>query len=146
VLDLPLPGAHLKEARDASYHDLTAHPWAGLPVDIHLEATDALSQSGQSETLRITLPERVFHHPVARAVIEQRKQLTLDPSQREMVAETLSDLSLRPKLFNDDTVAFLALRTSRRRRSPRCSSCCGRPQCGSRTAAPRWSSATCAKR
>jgi uncharacterized protein (TIGR02302 family) len=115
TIDLPLPGAHLKEARDASYHDLTAHPWAGLPVDIHLEATDALSQSGQSETLRITLPERVFHHPVARAVIEQRKQLTLDPSQREMVAETLSDLSLRPKLFNDDTVAFLALRAAQAR-------------------------------
>jgi uncharacterized protein (TIGR02302 family) len=115
VLDLPLPGAHLKEARDASYHDLTAHPWAGLPVDIHLEAVDALGQAGESETLRITLPERVFHHPVARAVIEQRKQLSLDPSQREIVAETLSDLSLRPKLFNDDTVAFLALRTAQAR-------------------------------
>lgn len=115
VLDLPLPGSHLKDAHDASFHDLTAHPWAGLPVDIHLEAADALGQTGQSDTLRITLPERIFHHPVARAIIEQRRQLTLDPSQREVVAETLSDLSARPKLFGDDPVVFLALRTAQAR-------------------------------
>ncbi|MGO8919157.1 MAG: TIGR02302 family protein [Stellaceae bacterium] len=115
VLELPLPGQHLRQAHDASFHDLTAHPWAGLPVDIHLEALDALGQAGESDTLRITLPERVFHHPVARAIIEQRKQLTLDPTQREIVAETLSDLSLRPRLFNDDTVVFLALRTAQAR-------------------------------
>jgi uncharacterized protein (TIGR02302 family) len=115
TLDLPLPGAHLKDAHDASFHDLTAHPWAGLPVDIHLEAKDALGQTGESDTLRITLPERVFHHPVARAIIEQRRQLTLDPSQREIVAETLSDLSARPKLFDDDAVVFLALRTAQAR-------------------------------
>jgi uncharacterized protein (TIGR02302 family) len=115
VLDLPLPGPHLKEAHDASYHDLTAHPWAGLPVDLHLAATDALGQQGESASIRMTLPERAFHHPVARAIIEQRKQLTLDPSQRQVVAETLSDLSLRPKLFNGDTVVFLALRTAQAR-------------------------------
>jgi len=115
ALDLPLPGVHLKEAHDASYQDLTAHPWAGLPVDIQLQAIDALDQTGSSETIRITLPERTFRHPVARAIIEQRKQLTLDPSQREIVAETLSDLSLRPRLFNDDKVVFLALRTAQAR-------------------------------
>jgi uncharacterized protein (TIGR02302 family) len=115
LLDLPLPGQHLRQAHDASYHDLTAHPWAGLPVDIHLEAADALGQKGDSDTLRITLPERVFHNPVARAIIEQRKQLTLDPSQREVVAETLSDLSLRPHLFGDDIVAFMALRSAQAR-------------------------------
>jgi len=115
ALDLPLPGAHLKDAHDASYQDLTAHPWAGLPVDIRLEAADALGQTGSSDTIRFTLPERVFHHPVARAIIEQRKQLTLDPSQRDIVAETLSDLSLRPSLFGDDKVVFLALRTAQAR-------------------------------
>jgi uncharacterized protein (TIGR02302 family) len=115
ALDLPLPGTHLKAAHDASYQDLTAHPWAGLPVDIKLEAVDAIGQTGDSETIRVTLPERAFHHPVARAIIEQRKQLTLDPTQREIVAETLSDLSVRPRLFNDDKVVFLALRTAQAR-------------------------------
>jgi len=115
VLDLPLPGEHLKSAHDASYHDLTAHPWAGLPVDIHLEAKDALGQTGESDTLRITLPERIFHNPVARAIIEERRQLTLDPSQRDVVSETLSDLSLQPSLYHDDKVVFLALRTAQAR-------------------------------
>jgi uncharacterized protein (TIGR02302 family) len=115
TLDLPLPGQHLRDVHDTSFNDLTAHPWAGLPVDIHLEAKDALGQTGESDTLRITLPERVFHNPVARAIIDQRKQLTLDPTQREVVAETLSDLSLRPSMFNDDKVVFLALRTAQAR-------------------------------
>ncbi len=115
ALDLPLPGQHLRDAHDASFHDLTPHPWAGLPVDLKLRATDALGQSGESESIRITLPERVFHHPVAKAIIEQRKQLTLNPTQREVIAETLSDLSLRPRLFNDDIVVFMALRTAQAR-------------------------------
>ena len=63
----------------------------------------------------MTLPERVFNHPIARAIIEQRKALTLDPTQREAVAEILSDLSARPALFNNDTVVFLALRTAQAR-------------------------------
>jgi len=115
TLDLPLPGLHLKEAHAASFHDLTANPWAGLPATIQLQAADALDQKGTSETLTVTLPERVFHHPVARAIVEQRKELARHPASREEVAETLSDLSLRPALFGDDKVVFLALRTAQAR-------------------------------
>lgn len=114
-LELPLPGLHLKEVRNASFHDLTAHPWAGLPVEIHLEATDAPGQIGQSETITVTLPERQFHHPIARALVEQRRELTLHPDEREIVAETISDLSSRPALYRDDAVAFLAMRVARAR-------------------------------
>ncbi|MFY7780331.1 MAG: DUF4175 family protein, partial [Tagaea sp.] len=35
-LALPLPGPRLKEATASSYHDLSAHPWAGLPVKLTL--------------------------------------------------------------------------------------------------------------
>lgn len=114
-LDLPLPGQHLKDAAGASYHDLTPHPWAGLPVEITLKATDALGQTGDSDTIETVLPERVFHNPVARAIIDARKDLTLHPDDREPVAETLSDLSLRPGLYSDDIVVFLALRTAQAR-------------------------------
>ncbi len=115
TLDLPLPSPHLREARNASFHDLTAHPWAGLPVEIRLQAADALGQTAESDVVEMPLPERVFHHPVARALIDQRKQLTLAPQDRDVVAETLSDLSLRPRLFGDDNVVFLALRTAQAR-------------------------------
>jgi len=115
VLDLPLPGLHLKEAHAASFHDLTAHPWAGLAVTIRLEAKDALNQQGVSDTVTFTLPERNFRHPVARALIELRKELTVHPDRRESVAETLSDLSLRPALYGDDKTVFLAMRTAQAR-------------------------------
>jgi hypothetical protein len=114
-LDMPLPGLHLREAQATSYHDLSPHPWAGLPVEIRLVATDALGQTGESEPLRMKLPERKFEHPVARAIIDQRKELATDPGSRLAVADTLSDLRERPQLYRDDTVAFLGMRLAEER-------------------------------
>jgi hypothetical protein len=79
-------------------------------VEIHLEALDALNQMGKSEALTVTLPERLFHHPFAKALIDQRKELTIRPKDRDVVAETLSDLSARPAFYDDDKVVFLGLR------------------------------------
>jgi uncharacterized protein (TIGR02302 family) len=114
-LEAPLPGLHLKEAQATSYHDLSSHPWAGLPVEIRFVATDALGQTGESEPVQMKLPERVFEHPVARAIIDQRKELVTDPGARLAVADTLGDLRERPRLYRDDTVAFLALRLAEQR-------------------------------
>lgn len=110
TLDLPLPGLHLKDAKATSYHDLTPHPWAGLPVEIRLVATDALGQTGESAPVHMVLPERVFHNPVARAIVDQRKELVKDPTAAEPVAEILGDLNKRPALYGDDSVVYLALR------------------------------------
>jgi uncharacterized protein (TIGR02302 family) len=110
ALDLPLPGLHLKEADTTSYHDLSPHPWAGLPVDIRLVATDALGQTGESKPVHIVLPERAFHNLVAKAIIAQRKELAKDPASAAPVAEILGDLNRRPALYRDDAVVFLALR------------------------------------
>jgi len=114
-LDLPLPGLHLREAQATSYHDLTPNPWAGLPVEIRLVAKDALGQKGESPPLRMTLPERVFTNPVARAIIDQRKELAADPASRLRVAEILGDLRSRPELYRNDMVVFLALRVAQER-------------------------------
>ncbi len=112
-LELPLPGLHLKEAQATSYHDLSPHPWAGLPVEIRLVATDALGQTGESAPAQMTLPERVFNHPIARAIIDQRKELAKDPRSAEAVAEILGDLNKRPVLYRDDTAVYLALHLAR---------------------------------
>ncbi len=114
-LEAPLPGLHLKEAQATSYHDLSPHPWAGLPVEIRFVATDALGQTGESEPVQMKLPERVFEHPVAHAIIDQRKELVTDPGARLAVADILGDLRERPRLYRDDTVAFLALRLAEQR-------------------------------
>ncbi|MGQ9365947.1 TIGR02302 family protein [Azospirillum sp. A39] len=111
-LPLALPGLNPKEARQAGFHDLTAHPWAGLPVTLRLTATDGAGQTGSSEELPMILPERVFNHPVARAIAELRKRLTLDPEARRPVAEALAELSAAPGQYHHDLVAFLAMRSA----------------------------------
>ncbi len=112
-LPLALPGVRPKDARNAGFHDLTAHPWAGLNVTVRLTAIDGAGQTGSTEDVPMVLPERVFNHPVARAIVEERKKLTLRPKEmRVEVARRLADISARPGQYSGDIVAFLALRTS----------------------------------
>lgn len=115
VLPLILPGPGTRDHTGAYYTDLTAHPWAGTPVLIRLEAIDAADQLGRSDAVMLILPERIFNHPVARAIAEQRKRLTTHPEERRDIAGTLHDLSSRPQHFFDDTIVFLALQSAARR-------------------------------
>jgi uncharacterized protein (TIGR02302 family) len=112
VIQLPAAASNRKELHGTTYQDLTAHPWAGLPVELQLVATDATGQTGASRTLRMILPERQFHHPVAKAIIEQRKLLVTHPDQADVAAETLSDLSVQPSFFRNDFAVFMALRAA----------------------------------
>ena len=115
TLPLQLPGQHLTDPKGIGYFDLTANLWAGMPVRIELQAKDALGQVGTSETMETVLPERQFRNPVAKALVEQRKELSRKGSDRNEVADTISDLSLRPDRYNNDTVAFLGMRTAQAR-------------------------------
>ncbi|HVJ52973.1 MAG TPA: TIGR02302 family protein [Aliidongia sp.] len=112
VIALPVPSDPRKELKGATFQDLTPNPWAGLPVELRFIAHDAIDQIGISAPLKLILPEHKFRHPVARAIIDQRKLLTKDPNQSDAVAETLGDLASRPALFHDDALAFLALRSA----------------------------------
>ena len=112
-IDLTMPGVGLEQVHEISFHDLTPHPWAGLPVVLELVAEDGLRQQGLSERLEMVLPERIFNHPVARAIVEQRKALTVDPSRRDKVGRALDALSALPEHFFDDMVVYLALRSAR---------------------------------
>ncbi len=114
-LELPLPGLRLKTAKAASFHDLTAHVWAGLKVQMKLVATDEIGQVGESAPLVTVLPERIFNHPVARMIVEQRRALSLNPDKRREVAAILLGLAQRPSHFYDDVVVFLALKTAQAR-------------------------------
>lgn len=112
-LALSLPGLRPKEAHSTAFQDLTAHPWAGMPVTVRLTATDGAGQTGRSEDAAITLPERTFNHPVARAIVNQRKILTRNPqASRVQVARALAEISARPGTYGDDIVAFLSMRTA----------------------------------
>ncbi len=118
--DLPIP-AHATDPRrvkGSTYQDFTAHPWAGLEIDLRMVARDALGQIGASAPMRITLPERKFFHPVARAIIAYRKRLSLDPAEAPAVARGLQQLQHQPQAFDDDLTTFLALDFAARRLDP----------------------------
>ncbi|MBT3372833.1 MAG: TIGR02302 family protein [Rhodospirillaceae bacterium] len=107
------PGA--REARESGYFDLTPHPWAGLKVDLHYLARDEKGQIGRSEATSLQLPERQFSHPVARAIIEQRRDLSRLPKRRFLVAVALFAISSGPETYGHDQVAYLALWSAARR-------------------------------
>jgi uncharacterized protein (TIGR02302 family) len=114
-VDLPLPALHPRAAETVTYQDLTPHPWAGLEVKLRLLAKDAAGQEGASPWREMTLPERPFQHPVARAIIEQRKNLVIDPGQRLPVVQALGAINNRHELFNSDPITILALRMAQNR-------------------------------
>ena len=75
-----LPAPRGRTARGVTVSDLTAHPWAGLPVTVQIVARDALNQAGRSATATATLPERAFRNPLARTIVGIRRELSLlDP-------------------------------------------------------------------
>ncbi len=110
VVPIPLPGGSPKSAKGARVQDLTAHSWAGLPVTGRLVARDAPGLTGTSGVESFVLPERRFQNPVARALMEVRKQLTLKPDDRLTPMQELDQLATLPEVWSNDTGGFLNLR------------------------------------
>jgi uncharacterized protein (TIGR02302 family) len=81
-----------------------------MPVTMTLQVEDALGQVGSSEAQQITLPGRRFFQPIARAVIEQRRDILWAKANAPRVAQVLRAISNRPdELFPDETT-YLRLR------------------------------------
>jgi uncharacterized protein (TIGR02302 family) len=76
LLDLPLPmTARRTQVTDTLREDLATHPWAHLPVQIVLQATDAAGQTGRSDPRAADLPARRFFEPAAQAISELRRDI-----------------------------------------------------------------------
>jgi uncharacterized protein (TIGR02302 family) len=112
-LPLPLTGDNTDVA-ETLHEDLSEHPFAGLPVIITLTAFDAAGQEG-STRMALDLPARRFTHPMARALIEQRRALVWSPRTAPRVLDVLEAVMVYPEDIFDDTTAFLAARMAVRR-------------------------------
>jgi len=99
--------------------DLTNHPWAGAKVSIKLKAKDEAGQEGLSEAIAFTLPQRPFTNPLAKALVEQRRNLVLAPDDRKQVQTALDALLIAPEIFTPQWGVFIGLRmgTERLRRA-----------------------------
>ncbi len=111
VMALRLPRANAKEVEGQTYLELGQHPWAGMKVEMVLEAKDVAGQTGESEPVQMVLPERRFEKPLARAVVEQRRKLVADSRTRGQVVKALEALTLEPEGFIDDNTVYLGLRS-----------------------------------
>ncbi len=99
-----------KRAQSVQTQDLTAHPWAGLPVVARLVARDAPGQTGVSTEAEFVLPERPFQNVLARAVLAVRRQLSLTPDERQQARTALDGLADAPDNTEASSGVLLNLR------------------------------------
>jgi len=116
IVDLPLAGASDKSISETTFRDLTAHPYAGLNVDIALQASDGAGQNATTLTVQYILPARVFTNPLSRALIEQRQILATATTRQDRgrVVRMLDALTIAPQIFYaNNTSTYTGIRAAR---------------------------------
>ncbi len=108
---LTLPQARTRSGAAQTTHDLTEHAWAGADVVMTLTARDEAGNEGRSRPRELTLPQRIFVKPLARALIEQRRNLALDAETKPLVLTALDALSIAPERFTPESGVYLGLRS-----------------------------------
>ncbi len=112
VVGLRGAGTHGEPVALTAYKDLTAHPYAGTEVSAVLRAHDAAGQEAASAPVVFRMPERVFTHPVAKALVAVRKSLLRAPDSRDRAAERIDTISRDVDAYDGDLKVFAALRSS----------------------------------
>ncbi len=113
-LALALPNARTRKGVGQTVKDLSEDPYAGAEVTMMLTARDEAGNEGRSEPAALRLPERLFTKPLARALIEQRRDLALDANRRPLVAVALNALLIAPEAFTPEAGHYLGLRAVER--------------------------------
>ncbi len=107
---LALPSHRARSGSTKTMQDFTSHPWAGAEVDVTLVVRDEAGQEGRSETIVVTLPQRAFRKPLARAVVEQRRNLALDAEAQTRVIDALDALMIAPEGLFDTASSYVGMR------------------------------------
>ena len=116
LLDLPMPFSGRSElVEETLSEDLSKHPWAGLPVTMDLRVYDAADQVGSGEVESVVLPGRRFFDPVARALIEQRRDLLWSRDNASRIDQMLRTITYRPEDIFENTTAYMMTRMALRR-------------------------------
>jgi uncharacterized protein (TIGR02302 family) len=108
---LVLPNARTRKGVGQTVKDLSEDPYAGADVTMTLSAKDEAGNEGLSEPFDMKLPERLFTKPLARALIEQRRNLAMDANQRSQVEVALDALLIAPEAFTPEAGQYLGLRS-----------------------------------
>jgi uncharacterized protein (TIGR02302 family) len=109
-LTVPPPLSPSGEA--ATTIDLSDHPWAGARAEMTLTAHDEGGNEGSSAPIEITMLQKPFINPLARALAEQRRTLVLAPDDKARVAHALEALMIAPDSFGTSAGVYLGLRVA----------------------------------
>lgn len=111
-----IPAGAGKTFVQSSLHDLASHPWAGQKVYVQLTAADQAGQRASTPPMEVTLPERVFVHPVSKELVKWRKAITANPLENAQPAlEAVARILDNPQSFNGEALVHLTLATAKYR-------------------------------
>lgn len=82
--------------------DLSRHRLAGERVQARLIAVDAIGQRGASGEIALTLPQRVFLDPLARAVASERRRFLSDEADYSPMPGIASVITLAGAFLDDE--------------------------------------------
>lgn len=82
--------------------DLSRHRLAGARVRARVIAVDAIGQRGESGEIALTLPQRVFLDPLARAVASERRRFLGDEAEYGPMPEAASVITLAGAFLDDE--------------------------------------------
>jgi uncharacterized protein (TIGR02302 family) len=109
-ITLLLPQSRTRSGVGQTIKDLSEHPWAGTEVSMTLVAHDEAKNEGRSEPHEFRIPQRPFFKPLARALVEQRRELALDAHAQGTVLTALDALTIAPERFIPEAGIYLGLR------------------------------------
>ncbi|MFT4133707.1 TIGR02302 family protein [Labrys sp. (in: a-proteobacteria)] len=112
---LSAPAGHARSGTVTATRNLSADPLAGAAVKMTLVVRDDAGNEGRSDPQDVTLPQRDFQNPLARALVEQRLNLAVDANRAREVKYALEALMIAPEDFTKDAGLYLGLRTVRDR-------------------------------
>ena len=112
ILDLPMPISGGRENfTEVVIENLSEHPWATLPVTIELQVIDAAEQLSEPELVSTELPGRRFFQPIAKSVIEMRRDLLWNRENAKRIGQVLRTITYAPdEDYFPSEQAFLQLR------------------------------------
>src|SRR5262249_34443665 len=80
-------------------------------VAMTLIARDEANNEGRSGRIDLRLPQRPFSKPLAKALIEQRRNLALDAEAKPQVTRAVDALTIAPERFIPEAGIYLGLRS-----------------------------------
>lgn len=111
TIGLPLPfSGDRADFEEVLVDDFSKHPWANLPVTVVLRVSDANDKSGSTIPERVILPGRRFFQPVARAIIEIRRDLLWAAANTPRAAQILRAISHYPEEVFPDHQTIVKVR------------------------------------